>query len=284
MLNFSKPEIVVFANLQNLAYLEDSTNSDLAYSRNFVRGVLLPHGSIKFKNFHHNMNRRLSRLGELNKKINTGLSRVAEGLVRHEDSHTVQVDLDSFNALSETIKPSLLVYLVKRLVPAHSLNKTLVAKVLRFLKNPQSGSRLSLPDGLQLINTYDTFVITSKPSEFSLKGDDSLHILRADKPFSNDLFKLSITTDGKSAVKVPHQKLYVRYRQAGDRVQPVGMDGTKKLQDIFVDAKVPKHLRDYWPVVVTAGNEIVWVPQLAKDRRFFEADADKYQFLSCEVV
>ena len=62
------------------------------------------------------------------------------------------------------------------------------------------------------------------------------------------------------------------------------MDGTKKLQDIFVDAKVPKHLRDYWPVVVTAGNEIVWVPQLAKDRRFFEADADKYQFLSCEVV
>ena len=120
------------------------------------------------------MNRRLSRLGELNKKINTGLSRVAEGLVRHEDSHTVQVDLDSFNALSETIKPSLLVYLVKRLVPAHSLNKTLVAKVLRFLKNPQSGSRLSLPDGLQLINTYDTFVITSKPSEFSLKGDDKI--------------------------------------------------------------------------------------------------------------
>jgi tRNA(Ile)-lysidine synthase len=62
------------------------------------------------------------------------------------------------------------------------------------------------------------------------------------------------------------------------------MKGTKKLQDIFVDAKIPRHIRGHWPVVVTASNEIVWVPNLVKNRKFFENTADNYQYLTCEVV
>lgn len=284
LLNFSKPEIIVFANLQNLPYNEDSTNSDTSYSRNLVRNVLMPHGSVQFKNFHHNMNRRLSKLSELNKKINVGLSRLAETVVLMENKNSIQIDLAQFNDLPELVRPNLIVFLVKRLSPAHALSRSNVTKIDGFLRGSRPGSRMQLPGGLHLINTYDTFVITSKPEEFNLKGDDRLHILSTEKPFKNDLFRLSISPQSDSAVRVPVQKLYVRYRQAGDRVQPVGMKGSKKLQDVFVDAKVPRHLRDYWPVVVSSSNEIVWVPQLAKDRRFFETNADNYQFLSCEVI
>ena len=62
------------------------------------------------------------------------------------------------------------------------------------------------------------------------------------------------------------------------------MSGSKKLQDVFVDAKVPRHMRPLWPIVVNSANEIVWVPQLVKDRRFCEASADNYQYLICEVI
>ena len=40
---------------------------------------------------------------------------------------------------------------------------------------------------------------------------------------------------------------------------PFGLDGTRKLQDIFMDAKVPEAERDTYPVVV-CGEEVVWVP------------------------
>jgi tRNA(Ile)-lysidine synthase len=54
--------------------------------------------------------------------------------------------------------------------------------------------------------------------------------------------------------------LVVRSRLPGDRIRPAGMGGrSKKLQDLFVDRKVPRGLRDTVPLVVDAGGRIVWV-------------------------
>ncbi|BDG62042.1 tRNA lysidine(34) synthetase TilS [Caldinitratiruptor microaerophilus] len=64
--------------------------------------------------------------------------------------------------------------------------------------------------------------------------------------------------------------LAVRTRRPGDRIFPVGMDGSKKLQDLFVDLKVPRPDRDRVPVVV-AGDQVVWVVGYRADRRFLAA-------------
>lgn len=284
LLPFSKAEIITFANLQNLQYREDSTNSDLSYSRNFIRNVLMPHGSINFRNFHHNLNRRLSRLTELNTKINAGLDRLAQQLVIYEDAKSVEIDCDQFSELSIDIQKNLLIYLVKRITPSHKLTKTTIGKAIDFAQNSKTGSRMTLPGGLHLVNTYDTLVITSDLKEFSEPDKKSLHILSKSKPFRNELFRLNIAGRESGKIRLPLQKLYVRYRQPGDRVYPVGLDGSKKLQDVFVDAKIPKHLRSRWPVVVTATNEVVWVPDLVKDRRFSDKVASNYQYLNCEVI
>ncbi|NIT34994.1 MAG: tRNA lysidine(34) synthetase TilS [candidate division Zixibacteria bacterium] len=57
-------------------------------------------------------------------------------------------------------------------------------------------------------------------------------------------------------------RLEVRAWRKGDRVRPAGLDGRKKLQDIFVDAKVPAGERRRWPVICE-GLNILWVPALA---------------------
>jgi tRNA(Ile)-lysidine synthetase-like protein len=61
--------------------------------------------------------------------------------------------------------------------------------------------------------------------------------------------------------------LRVGFRSPGLRMRPLGGRGSRKLQDLFVDARVPREDRDGWPLVF-AGEHVAWVPGLAVDERF----------------
>jgi tRNA(Ile)-lysidine synthase len=61
--------------------------------------------------------------------------------------------------------------------------------------------------------------------------------------------------------------LTIRSWRHGDRMRPAGLEGTKTLQDLFTDNKVPREERALIPVV-ECGGEIVWVAGLAIGERF----------------
>lgn len=61
--------------------------------------------------------------------------------------------------------------------------------------------------------------------------------------------------------------LTVRSWSEGDRMTPLGLSGTKSLQDLFVDRKVPRSIRALLPVVESAG-EIAWVAGVAISEAF----------------
>ncbi|HEY3218558.1 MAG TPA: tRNA lysidine(34) synthetase TilS [Candidatus Limnocylindria bacterium] len=67
----------------------------------------------------------------------------------------------------------------------------------------------------------------------------------------SDGLPFTATIDAASA-----SRMHVRARRPGDRIA-----GHGKLQDVFVDAKVPTRLRDTWPLVTLNGT-VVWVPGL----------------------
>ena len=67
--------------------------------------------------------------------------------------------------------------------------------------------------------------------------------------------------------------LSVGYRRPGLRMRPVGGRGTRKLQDIFVDARVPREERDGWPLVF-AGDRLAWVPGVAVEADFAAAPGE----------
>lgn len=53
--------------------------------------------------------------------------------------------------------------------------------------------------------------------------------------------------------------LVVRNRRPGDAIRPLGAPGRRKVQDVFVDRKVPRHERDRVPLVVDDRGRILWV-------------------------
>ena len=54
------------------------------------------------------------------------------------------------------------------------------------------------------------------------------------------------------------QRAKVRSRRDGDRFQPLGMDGTKKLKEFMIDAHIPRHWRDSVPLLV-GEKGVAWV-------------------------
>ena len=70
-----------------------------------------------------------------------------------------------------------------------------------------------------------------------------------------------------SAAKVAGRDLVFRSWRPGDRMEPLGMVGHKKLSDIFTDRKVPRRERD-WQVVVECGGEIAALAGWRVSRRY----------------
>jgi tRNA(Ile)-lysidine synthase len=78
--------------------------------------------------------------------------------------------------------------------------------------------------------------------------------------------------------------LVVRAWRDGDRVRPVGLGGSKSLQDLFTDQKIPRSLRRELPVV-TSGERIAWIAGVAVSEEFAaERGAGKAAVLSASAV
>jgi tRNA(Ile)-lysidine synthase len=78
-------------------------------------------------------------------------------------------------------------------------------------------------------------------------------------------------------------ELVVRAWRQGDRMRPLGMSGTKTLQDLFTDRGVPRSLRHRLPVVTAAGR-VVWVAGVAVSEDFrLTPDAREVAVLTARV-
>jgi tRNA(Ile)-lysidine synthase len=79
-------------------------------------------------------------------------------------------------------------------------------------------------------------------------------------------------------------RIEVRTWRHGDRMQPLGMSGTKTLGDLFTDSGVPRSLRSALPVV-TVDDEVAWVAGVAVSERFrLVAETEQVAVLSARVL
>ena len=124
---------------------------------------------------------------------------------------------------------------------------------------------LDLGGGLRAIAEYGTLRFTRSadaeppaPVELAVPG-------RA--RFGDWELEARLGGPGDVAVKDLAPAVTVRAWRDGDRMRPAGLGGSKSLQDLFTDRKVPRALRRTLPIV-ESGGAIVWVAGVAVDERF----------------
>lgn len=151
-----------------------------------------------------------------------------------------------------------------------------VGKFLEFSERTDGTTFLDL-EGVRLMNEYGKVgrAVPSAPRTTgtvvpTIRMKEGIGILRGK-------WEASV-----SLAKVDGRELTIRSAEPGDRMNPYGMDGSKKLQDIFTDLKIPRAQRADWPVVECSG-EIVWVPGYRIARGWeLSSDSEPAWHLFCE--
>jgi tRNA(Ile)-lysidine synthase len=134
--------------------------------------------------------------------------------------------------------------LLRRLHPAADENilraldtrETLPPALAELMASPAGSKRVDLGGGVQAVREYDRMWLERGPLEL-------------DGEVSWGPWRISSSLAG----------LKVRGWRPGDRLA----GRTKKIQDVFVDAKIPKSDREAWPLVVR-GDEVIAVPGIVR--------------------
>ena len=262
LLGCSREEILDYLRGRKISWVEDSSNSSGDFLRNRIRNELLP---LLEQSYSPSLGRTLLRTMEILGQESDYLSEEIERLKREgipfESWHTALQRRAVAEALIERgLQPTLdaVDYFIQNPGKAHSCRGELYYR--------QLGSwRLSEVEKADFGNLEEIRVsLGGELQEISLPGEVALRVrfevLKPgevvdwkDKPEGVEYFDLDRVGDFFT----------LRHWREGDRFQPIGMrDGTRKLQDIFVDRKVAEVRRHQLWLGETAQGVIFWVEGL----------------------
>lgn len=77
------------------------------------------------------------------------------------------------------------------------------------------------------------------------------------------------------------KEIVIRYRKDGDKIVPLGMNGSKKLKDIFIDLKISREYRDSIPILCF-DDKISWVVG-CKTSQLFKVTKDTKKILKITI-
>ena len=280
-LEVTKGETAAYCRRHGIAYREDTGNLLRRFTRNKVRHELLP----SLGSYNPRIGEALVRLAgsarlELD-YLETELDKVWPTATKQEGE---SISLDSHSL--ETLHPYMRRLVLRRAYQVATGDtrrlEEVHLKAMADLVNAPSGKQVGLPRGFILYADRGRLVLGRDSGPTCpypiLEGENPLHLPSADgdghsmaemvtdipgwqatarllaspSGMNEDLFSAQFDMNSLG------EGVHIRRRRPGDRFQPLGMVSDKKLQDFFVDEKVPRDWRDRVPLVV-AERGIVWV-------------------------
>ena len=77
-------------------------------------------------------------------------------------------------------------------------------------------------------------------------------------------------TSGNNVCKLNSKNItlpiYIRNKKNGDYIELLGTNGKKKISDIFIEKKIPKSIRNKYPILVDRNDKVLWIPNLKKSK------------------
>jgi tRNA(Ile)-lysidine synthetase-like protein len=270
LLGFSRAEIEAQCRSWRLPVMHDLSNADPHFLRNRVRHDILPllHACINPETSAH-----LAAFAEQQARMEDWVN--AETLRRGKACRAGDVLLLSpWRRLPELLRERLLFdWLMERGSDPQRVDQAVVQRLCEHLaKPPPTDKRLDLA-GLRLRLSTEKLEpwkdVAQVLSLTLLPGQSQLwpplgcyfHLLPTDKLDTAQSQTCDPEGPLTAFVRPPDagSVFQIRHRQSGDRYCPMGLHGSSKVSDLFINAKIPLHLRERWPILV-CGDEIVWVP------------------------
>ena len=266
LISVTKKELEDFDKENNIPYRIDKSNFKDKYTRNRYRMTVLPFLKEEDKHVHEkfiNFSRQIMECDEF-----------IERMVMNEIDNVYQdgiIDIDKFKKLDIVIKKRIIDYIFSVIYQDDIIviDNRHVDLVLEAINSNKASVVFNLPNNYLVVKEYNKLyfkknIDTIMPYDIELTNEvflpNGFTIKKIDSSNTdgNDILRLN-----SSDVVLP---LRVRTRKNGDRIKVKNMNGTKKVNEVLINAKIPLAKRDLWPIVVDSTDKIVWIPKVKKSK------------------
>lgn len=262
LLDTSKAEIITYAQEHNIAFVEDETNADTDYSRNFIRQEILP----KIKEHWHNVEDNIISFSKICKQDDEYINSIINFDNIIVEKNLVKIPLNCF-IYKPTITTRIIRYALTHLNALKDFEQKHFAIITNLAQKSENGTKINLPNKLIATKEYDYLTLMlKKPKQEYQKAP---FVLGKNRIFGTniEIKKVRVKNSGLDEMKkyllepktlvfdydkLPKDVCW-RVKQNGDMFQKFS-GGTKKLKDYFIDKKVPNRLRNELPLLASQNN------------------------------
>ena len=254
MLNTTREAIDAYIDMNGIEFVEDQTNFDNDYARNYIRNEIMP----RLKKFWPQAVNSLVSFGKICKEDDEYINSQVYFDALIFDKKEVKIPI-SYLEMAHSLVVRMVMGAAKRIGITKDFERRHVDLILDLAKHGQNGSKINLPNSVVAHKEYDYITLQNKfvpkpegmwelkSGEFEVRGFGTVCVKRVK---AIDLQENALFIDAK---KLP-KGAYFRFRKEGDEITKFG-GGTKKLKAYFVEKKVPARKRDYTPVLA-ADNKV----------------------------
>ncbi|MBM7615969.1 tRNA lysidine(34) synthetase TilS [Alkaliphilus hydrothermalis] len=273
LLDITRDEIEGYCITHQLQPRIDLTNLEPIYHRNKIRLELIP---MLEKEYNPNLIEALSRMAETLKADHDFIQQQAQDiyglLAQREDANTVILPVHGINKLPRALFVRVIRCSVEALVgKGEILEYRHIENLQHLVNNSETGQAIQLPMGITAKKSYHKIILTTNTDKgvksFNYEVKD-LGIIPIEEIHGVFEFNVLDIEDLEEIPRTAYVKVFdwdqisrqliIRNRRDGDRFMPLGLKGSKKLKDFFIDRKVEREERDRIPLVCD-GSEVMWV-------------------------
>lgn len=277
LLRITKCELLEYCKRNGVPYAVDSSNADRHYFRNVIRLDVLP----ALERYNPRLRDSLARLSEMAAADDNYMEEQAARIFREAATPSgdgFRLERRRFRSLHVALQRRVIKLILNCSAnPRQMLDFRLVEEILELLSQERPTTvRVDIGDGWVLSREYDVTYIG--PERFETSGfaysadENTTEIAIPETGGSLRLERLEGAVQGLPGnrneacfdAEELSYPLLVRSRLAGDAMRPYGLNGTKKVQDMFVDAKVPRSRRDQVPLLADDDGRVLWIPGLRR--------------------
>ena len=265
LLFFTKQELIDYAQQHTIAFVEDETNFDISIPRNFIRHNILAPWIRQDNHVEKGIIRTRSHITELVEATTFTVDYFYKKFVKFNSDEERILLKNQMNYLPVYIQLELL----KKCMDLGKVQwrKHNWYSIKSFLKNSKTGDKFLSDSGWHILNNRKEWVLfnnkkkTNKIYEIIPDGNTLCGKYMFNWEWVSTFSEVINENRNSEFIDgglIQNKKLLLRYWKRGDRFQPLGMRGWKKVSDFLIDEKVGLH-KKYQQMVLTAGENIVWV-------------------------